>query len=140
MIQILKEYKIDLNALDNVNKIKILPQKPLKWFLIVQKLKNGENAIHHACRCANTIEAAKQTMAYLAKSGVPVDFQNKDGETPLHVACRFGSPDLVKVLCELTAHLDIHDDVNPTLLFSSISISNYKIDDFLAIRDSITRG
>jgi ankyrin repeat protein len=43
--------------------------------------------------------------------------QNKNGETPLHIASRYGCTEIVKFLCEYGANLDVQDDVSLTIFF-----------------------
>ena len=45
-----------------------------------------------------------------------MDIQNKNGETPLHIASRYGCAEIVKFLCEYGANLDIQDDQQETAL------------------------
>ena len=44
--------------------------------------------------------------------------QNKNGETPLHIASRYGCTEIVKFLCEYGANLDVQDDVSFCASFS----------------------
>ena len=37
---------------------------------------------------------------------------HQNGETPLHVACRYGHTAVVQLLCEAHTNLDIQDDVS----------------------------
>jgi ankyrin repeat protein len=77
--------------------------------------KNNENAIHYCCRCSN-IESAKLIIQYLVKNNVSLDVQNKNGETPLHIASRYGCCEIVKFLCECGANLDLQDDQHDTCI------------------------
>ena len=56
-------------------------------------------------------------ITYLAKNGVSLDVQNKNGETPVHVAARYGCNELIRVMGELGANLDIQDDVKISFFF-----------------------
>ncbi|CAF0705929.1 unnamed protein product [Brachionus calyciflorus] len=76
---------------------------------------NEENAIHFCSRC-NNVENSKPIISYLVKNGVSLNSQNKNGETPLHIASRYGCIELVRILCEYGANLDIQDDQLETAL------------------------
>ena len=43
--------------------------------------------------------------------GCFVDFQDRHGNTPLHVACKDGSAPIVMALCEASCNLDISNKV-----------------------------
>ena len=72
--------------------------------------KNGENSIHYCCR-NNNVDAARQIIDYLISNGVSLNVQNKNGESALHIAARYGSAEIVKYLCENGANVDLLDDV-----------------------------
>lgn len=44
--------------------------------------------------------------------GCFVDFQDRHGNTPLHVACKDGSAPIVVALCEASCNLDISNKVH----------------------------
>lgn len=49
-----------------------------------------------------------------------VDFQDRHGNTPLHVACKDGNVPIVMALCEASCNLDVTNKVNGTELLCLI--------------------
>lgn len=50
-----------------------------------------------------------------------VDFQDRHGNTPLHVACKDGNVPIVMALCEASCNLDVTNKVNGTELLCLIA-------------------
>lgn len=48
----------------------------------------------------------------LIGQGCFVDFQDRHGNTPLHVACKDGNVPIVMALCEASCNLDVTNKVN----------------------------
>lgn len=47
----------------------------------------------------------------LISQGCSVDFQDRHGNTPLHVACKDGNVPIVVALCEASCNLDLSNKV-----------------------------
>ena len=47
-----------------------------------------------------------------------MDIQNKNGETALHIAARYGCAEIVRYLCDFGAALDLQDDVRKLVISS----------------------
>lgn len=84
------------------------------WFLslfdLTYKLslfQDGHIALHLAVRRCQ-IEVVKT----LISQGCFVDFQDRHGNTPLHVACKDGNVPIVMALCEASCSLDVTNKVN----------------------------
>ena len=98
IVKLLHHHKIDLAALD----------------------ANGESAVHYCVRSAASVDSAKLIVEYLVKQGVSPNVANRNGETALHIAARYGCAEIVRCLCLCGADLDMQDDVN---LFLSLCFS-----------------
>ncbi|XP_078690062.1 uncharacterized protein LOC144921164 isoform X5 [Branchiostoma floridae x Branchiostoma belcheri] len=64
---------------------------------------HGDNAVYWAAR-QGQVEAIK-----FLKDFCPLDIQDKSGETPLHVAARYGHADVVEYLCSLGVNMNLQD-------------------------------
>lgn len=82
----------------------------LSLFDLTYKLslfQDGHIALHLAVRRCQ-IEVVKT----LISQGCFVDFQDRHGNTPLHVACKDGNMPIVMALCEASCSLDVTNKVN----------------------------
>lgn len=68
--------------------------------------QDGHIALHLAVRRCQ-LEVIKALISH----GCLVDFQDRHGNTPLHVACKDGNLPIVVALCEANCHLDISNKV-----------------------------
>lgn len=73
----------------------------------VSLFQDGHIALHLAVRRCQ-VEVVKT----LISQGCFVDFQDRHGNTPLHVACKDGNVPIVMALCEANCSLDVPNKVN----------------------------
>lgn len=71
-------------------------------------LQDGHIALHLAVR-----RCQMEVIQTLISQGCSVDFQDRHGNTPLHVACKDGNVPIVVALCEASCNLDISNKVTP---------------------------
>lgn len=83
-----------------------VPERGCSWPLCV--LQDGHIALHLAVRRCQT-----EVIQTLISQGCSVDFQDRHGNTPLHVACKDGNVPIVVALCEANCNLDIANKVQP---------------------------
>ena len=69
-------------------------------------LQDGHIALHLAER-----RCQMEVIQTLISQGCSVDFQDRHGNTPLHVACKDGNVPIVVALCEANCNLDLSNKV-----------------------------
>ena len=69
-------------------------------------LQDGHIALHLAVR-----RCQMEVIQTLISQGSSVDFQDRHGNTPLHVACKDGNVPIVVALCEANCNLDLSNKV-----------------------------
>lgn len=62
---------------------------------------------------------------YLLDNHCPVNIKDDDDRTPLHYACRHGMTDVIDMLVEFGAFLDVRDSHGETPLFAAITCCDY---------------
>lgn len=68
--------------------------------------QDGHIALHLAVR-----RCQMEVIKTLLGQGCFVDYQDRHGNTPLHVACKDGNVPIVVALCEANCNLDISNKV-----------------------------
>ncbi|CAH2286050.1 serine threonine- phosphatase 6 regulatory ankyrin repeat subunit B-like [Pelobates cultripes] len=69
--------------------------------------KHGDTALHACCR-KRDVEVARLLVEY----GAPIDGQNSDGQTPLHIVAAEGNETLLKFLHQCKANPNISDQMD----------------------------
>lgn len=92
----------------------------------------GNGAIHHVVSTSQLEEPGITLLQQLLDSGAPVDIQNKEGQTALHLALSAGlrgsTPDkalkIIEMLLAAGAHMEVKDDKGRTPLFQLMESSH----------------
>ena len=80
--------------------------------LIYRKPPLNDSAVHLAVRRNNS-----NLLSTLISCGAPVNLQNRDGHTGLHLACMLGDEDMVQVFLQAKANVYIVDFENKAAIF-----------------------
>lgn len=108
---------------NNLDLVKLLHEKGAN---IQFRTKLEENYLHFAA-AQNRVEIAE----YLINNGIDVNSVKNGGLTSLHISTIMGNVDIVKLLIEKEAKLDIKCYDNGTPLHFAIATRNREIEDFL---------
>ena len=87
----------------NLKTVQLIGDKT-RWYLVNRRNKLGNTPLHEAAKC----EKKADYVDYLLKIGCKTGIKNKEGESPLHLACRNGTLCTVITLLKLTEDQALH--------------------------------
>ncbi|PNP74481.1 hypothetical protein FNYG_12104 [Fusarium nygamai] len=87
------------------------------------KDKYGKSPLHYAIECKNYNDGERETIVrWLVSAMKEIDIENKQGCTPLHLACQSSKSSIVSILMEKGANPDSKDDQGNNALHYSVGL------------------